>query len=91
MDRAGGPLSADLDDWRNDAACRGTDLAVFYHPDWERGVLRRRREVQAKRICERCPVKRPCLDWAIAKPELYGVWGGTSAEERQQRRARLGG
>jgi WhiB family redox-sensing transcriptional regulator len=38
----------------------------------------------AKRICEDCPVKEPCLEYALANRIDHGVWGGTS--ERQRRR-----
>jgi WhiB family redox-sensing transcriptional regulator len=38
----------------------------------------------AKRICETCPVKDPCLEHALEARIDHGVWGGTS--ERQRRR-----
>ena len=66
-----------------DAACRGADTAVFYHPDNERGPSRRRREVRAKEICKGCPVIAECLRSALEAREPYGVWGGLSVEERQ--------
>lgn len=31
---------------------------------------------RAKAICARCPVRRPCLDGALARREPWGVWGG---------------
>ena len=65
------------------AACRGTDTAVFYHPENERGPSRRRREIRAKQICQDCPVVANCLRWALAAREPYGVWGGLSVEERE--------
>ncbi len=33
-------------------------------------------------LCARCLVRRSCFNYAMAHPELYGVWGGTSSEER---------
>lgn len=69
--------------WQMDAACRGADTAVFYHPDNERGPSRRRREVRAKEICKGCPVIAECLRSALETREPYGVWGGLSVEERQ--------
>jgi WhiB family transcriptional regulator, redox-sensing transcriptional regulator len=33
-------------------------------------------------LCDKCLVRRACFTYAMAHPELYGVWGGTSAEER---------
>jgi WhiB family transcriptional regulator, redox-sensing transcriptional regulator len=84
----GGPqhLPTDDPDWWHDAACRGLDPSIFYHPDDERGVLRRRREYNAKAICEPCPVRRACLDWALTLPELHGIWGGLTPQERASRR-----
>ena len=38
----------------------------------------------AKRICADCPVKTPCLEYALENRIDHGVWGGTS--ERQRRR-----
>ncbi len=70
-------------EWAMQAACRGTDTAVFYHPENERGPSRRRREVRAKQICKDCPVVANCLRWALAAREPYGVWGGLSVEERE--------
>ena len=29
-----------------------------------------------------CPVKNACLEHALSVPEMYGVWGGLSADER---------
>jgi WhiB family redox-sensing transcriptional regulator len=41
----------------------------------------------AKLICAKCPVRRECLDYALAEPEpLMGVWGGLTAHERRQPR-----
>lgn len=69
--------------WQMQAACRGTDTAVFYHPDNERGPSRRRRDARAKEICHRCPVMADCLSSALAAHEPYGVWGGLSVNERK--------
>ena len=63
--------------WRQQAACRGIDPEVFY-PDGEE------RARGAKAICVSCPVRQPCLEWALATPERQGVWGG--CDERDRRR-----
>lgn len=31
---------------------------------------------RAKTMCRQCPIKRECLDGAIARREPWGVWGG---------------
>lgn len=42
--------------------------------------------VRAKAICNRCPVKAECLEWALAVPERIGIWGGTTEYERRKLR-----
>lgn len=42
------------------------------------------RERAAKEICRSCPVRRPCLDHAIATREPHGIWGGLNELERKQ-------
>lgn len=37
---------------------------------------------QAIRICERCPLRDACLQLAIDNQEEWGVWGGSTAQER---------
>ena len=81
LTRLPGP-NADLWDWQLEAACRGVDSDVFFHPDRERGEARERREAQAKKICAGCPVRQACLDHALKVREPYGVWGGLSEHER---------
>jgi hypothetical protein len=78
------------------AACRGRAVApqgdVFFAPDTEetggdREAAARdaaRRERAAIAICERCPTRRECLEYALATGQTYGVWGGCT--ERQLRR-----
>ena len=65
------------------AACRGTDTEVFFHPENERGPSRRRREARAKAVCQHCPVIMACLHTALDSHEPYGVWGGLSTGERE--------
>ncbi|WP_303396062.1 MULTISPECIES: WhiB family transcriptional regulator [unclassified Rhodococcus (in: high G+C Gram-positive bacteria)] len=71
-------------EWQLDAECRNEQAAVFFPPTNTRGAALELLEIQAKRICSRCPVRRRCLDYAIASGEPYGVWGGLSASERHR-------
>lgn len=68
-------------DWFDRAACRGLDPDLFFP---ERGQPTR----PAKRVCERCPVRVECLDYAQANFEKFGVWGGLSERARRRIRAR---
>ena len=38
---------------------------------------------QQRSICDGCPVKGPCYDYAMSDPTLDGLWAGTSKTERQ--------
>ena len=67
--------------WRDFAACRGVDPAVF-HPDDEEDKEFAAEE--AKAICAGCPVREVCLEHAIAVREKHGVWGGLTARERRR-------
>lgn len=81
LKRLPGP-NADLWDWQLDAACRGLDSEVFFHPDRERGEARDQRDAAAKAICAGCPVQTQCLEHALTVREPYGVWGGLTEDER---------
>lgn len=43
-----------------------------------------------KKGCESCPIQRECAGYAIAAGEEWGIWGGTSPNERRAMRRRLG-
>jgi WhiB family redox-sensing transcriptional regulator len=38
----------------------------------------------ARRICASCPVKEPCLEYALRNRIDHGVWGGCSERERRR-------
>ena len=40
----------------------------------------------AKAVCEQCPVKTECLQFALETNQDSGIWGGTSEEERRRLR-----
>jgi WhiB family transcriptional regulator, redox-sensing transcriptional regulator len=65
------------DTWQEDAACRDADPALFFATDEEH-----RRE--ALRLCAACPVRRECLEHALATGEPYGIWGGADEHERRR-------
>jgi len=79
--RLPGPI-ADIWAWQHRGACRDRDSGQFFHPDGERGASRGRREREAKKVCQRCPVRIQCAAYALATREPYGVWGGFTEHER---------
>ncbi|MER5211743.1 WhiB family transcriptional regulator [Streptomyces sp. NPDC002838] len=67
-------------EWLRRAACVGEDPELFFPVGTEGPALRD--IAAAKRICARCPVISPCLDFALDGGPTSGVWGGTCEEER---------
>jgi hypothetical protein len=67
--------------WRELAACRGTDLEVFFP---ERGES----AGPARQVCAACPVRQPCLDYAITNRITHGIWGGLTERERRALQSR---
>ena len=72
------PLAAEAPtDWRAAAACREVDVEVFFAID-------EASQREAIAICEGCPVRRECLEHAVANREQYGVWGGLREQDRKR-------
>ncbi|HEX7322905.1 MAG TPA: WhiB family transcriptional regulator [Mycobacterium sp.] len=67
--------------WQDRALCAQTDPEAFFP---EKGGSTR----EAKKICQRCPVRTECLEYALAHDERFGIWGGLS--ERERRRLKRG-
>ena len=73
------------DVWQTRASCRGPQSAVFFPPShFERKDEKEARELRAKAICATCPVRKPCLDYAVRIREPHGIWGGLNETERKQ-------
>lgn len=70
--------------WQEQGLCRQIDTEAFFHESHERGKARKARNKQAIAICKSCPVIVECLEHALSVPEIYGVWGGKSEEEREE-------
>jgi len=63
--------------WMRDGKCRGIDPAEFFPSDGL-GVDR------ARRVCDDCPVRAECLEYALEYRIEHGVWGGASERERRR-------
>jgi WhiB family redox-sensing transcriptional regulator len=64
-------------DWMRRGLCRNESPSTFFPSDGV-GV-----EI-ARRICAGCPVKEPCLEYALAHRIDHGVFGGCSERERRR-------
>jgi hypothetical protein len=56
-------------------SCLGMDPGLFFKEG--------RPSQRVRDICEGCPVKQRCLEWAVLHDE-FGMWGGTTKSERQR-------
>ena len=65
--------------WQADGLCLEYPEVTWFP---ERGQS----SAPAKDVCARCLVQRECLEYALADPDLMGVWGGTSMREREHAR-----
>ena len=70
--------------WQVRASCRGPQAAIFFPPShFERKEDKEARERRAKTICQSCPVRKPCLEYALTIKEPHGIWGGLNEMERK--------
>lgn len=68
--------------WENDAACQEYPPELFF----DDGMIE-----EAKAACAGCLVRAECLAYALAieenQQDIFGVWGGMAASERERMRA----
>ena len=69
--------------WMADAACRGLG-----HHEYVISVRHTPSEAVLA-TCADCPVHEECLAYALAQPDLVGVWGGTTERERRKIRRQV--
>jgi len=55
---------------------------VFFPEDIRDPMKRQLATIVAKKLCAGCPVQRECFRYAIETGQRYGIWGGTSPQER---------
>lgn len=58
-----------------DRPCRFEDPETFFHPT-------RRGQVEAAELCNGCPVRAMCLEYAL-ETQQSGVWGGMIESDRE--------
>lgn len=66
--------------WQDFARCREFDGDLWFMEPGESGYG------QAKAICAQCPVRHPCLEYALSietRSLAHGVYGGLAPEERK--------
>jgi WhiB family redox-sensing transcriptional regulator len=71
-------------EWELQANCFGKDTELFYCDDRDKIA-----QTMAKLICEACPVRGICLQFALDNKEEHGIWGGLTAKERKAKAIQL--
>ena len=66
-------------------ACNGIDVEVFFTE--EKGHYPALDYI--KKICNTCPVRTECFDYAIDNL-VHGLWAGTTKDERDKYRSKHG-
>ena len=76
------PTSREPKKWQDDRACRDIPVRVFHDLAWYGSSRTRAKGFDdAVEICEVCPVRARCLEYAIDLPDVDGVFGGYDPEQ----------
>lgn len=58
-------------------------MPEIFFPEDSSGYGQRKREIEiAKALCNRCPIVEPCLIYAMTAKESWGIWAGTTPDQR---------
>ncbi len=74
--------------WQQQANCLGVDPDLFFPKDVRRAGPGHKNEdseetALGRMVCSGCDVRVDCLEYAIDNREKFGMWGGTTADERE--------
>lgn len=65
--------------WMARGVCQEVDPELFFPREGAN-----EKNQTARTLCESCPVLQACRQYAIDRPALDGIWGGTSIKDRQK-------
>lgn len=68
----------DSQEWHEDAECAKPKNAEFIDNFF---ANKPSQQYQAKKLCDTCPVKKECAQWALNEKQLWGIWGGLDSKE----------
>ncbi|PDQ35515.1 MAG: hypothetical protein B5766_05470 [Candidatus Lumbricidophila eiseniae] len=71
------PMPKHRKDWRDYAACTDKPAEMFFPGKGQPTK-------PARQVCASCDVREQCLQWALENDEQFGIWGGTSQQERRR-------
>lgn len=65
--------------WQDAALCAEVDPDLFFPETGEPAE-------PAKQVCAGCPVREPCLDYALEHAAIgaWGIWGGMTERDRRK-------
>lgn len=75
-------MDEDLHGWEHEAACRGDDTSAWFS-------YREEDYAYALGVCELCPVREECLEFALKEGIDYGIYGGLKEDDRRALRRRI--
>ncbi len=50
----------------------------------EQDPLQKEKIKTSRKLCEMCPIKMKCLEYALEANETHGIWGGLTYKERKR-------
>lgn len=65
--------------WMDNASCRGRNDIDFFPEE-----AFNTEAPKAVAVCQTCPVKEDCLEFAVENDVKYGIWGGMSYPQRKR-------
>ncbi len=73
--------------WTNYAKCKGLTHKMFPKAHKDISYI-----PEARALCEQCPVKKECLDYALEFPvaDMHGIWAGMTSRQLQTEQKRRG-
>ena len=66
--------------WREHASCRSCSPDLFFPAGTTGAAVDE--IAAAKAVCRQCTVQSQCLRFALRTGQAYGIWGGTTEDER---------
>lgn len=81
-------------EWHAGAPCADplVDPDIFYPTSETAHRYRSDKYEPARRVCARCPfaTKDACLEHALSRPEIHGMWAGRTPRELRKLRGQRG-
>ncbi len=73
---------SDKKSWKDHGACNSAPDPDAWFPEPGADVRHSERTQAAIRTCAQCFVRFDCLLSALARDEVYGIWGGMTRKQR---------